>query len=102
VSDPIGRPEGMTDSEWDLLGASLYSAAEEAYKKYMISERGYKARFAERTLEHYLDQLTLYLLAWEQERNNDTTYDEVFNEAWAHIRERYNRQMVRAFDDIGS
>jgi hypothetical protein len=91
VSDPIGRPEGMTDSEWDLLGAS-----------YMISERGYKARFAERTLEHYLDQLTLYLLAWEQERNNDTTYDEVFNEAWAHIRERYNRQMVRAFDDIGS
>jgi hypothetical protein len=91
----------MTDSEWDLLGASLYGAAEEAYRNYMVSERGYRSRFAERTFEHYMEQLTLYLLACEEERNNDSTYDEVFDEAWAHIRERYNREMIKAFDDVG-
>ena len=98
MSEPIGRPEGMTDSEWEMLGASLYGAAEEAYRQYMVSERGYRSRFAERTFEHFMEQLTLYLLACEEERGNDSTFDEVFTEAWSHIRERYNRQMVEIFD----
>ena len=98
MSEPIGRPEGMTDSEWEMLGASLYGAAEEAYRQYMVSERGYRSRFAERTFEHFMEQLALYLLACDQERGNDSTFDEVFTEAWGHIRERYNRQMVEIFD----
>ena len=102
MSEIIGRPEGMTDDEWDTLGVSLYRLAEDAYKDYMESERGYKARFAERTLDHWLEQLTWYLLALEEERNNNTTFDEVFDEAWGHIRRRYNEQMIKAFSDVVS
>jgi hypothetical protein len=98
VTEPIGRPEGITDYEWDMLGAVLYGLAEDAYKSYMESDRGHQSRFAERTLEYCLEQLALYLLAVEQERKNESTYDEVFDEAWGHIRERYNRQMVEVFD----
>jgi hypothetical protein len=102
VSEPIGRPEGVTEYEWEMLGVSLYGAAEEAYRQYMISERGYRSRFAERTFEHFMEQLALYLLACDQERGNDSTFDEVFTEAWGHIRERYNREMIKAFDDVSS
>jgi len=100
--DVIGRPAGMGDQEWDALGASLYHACEEAYDNYMKSEGGYKARFADRTFDFWLEKLTLYLLQSDAERGNDNTFDEVQNEAWGHVRERYNRKMTGLFDDANS
>ena len=100
--EAIGRPKGMGDQDWEKLGSSLYYACEQAYDDYMKSEPGYRSRFADRTFEWWLEKLTVYLMQAEHERGNDSTFDEVQNEAWAHVREFYNRKMTRLFDDANS
>ena len=89
----IGKPAGMSDTDWIKLGDALYKICEESYAAYLNAKDKPAASDADMSLNWCLEKLALWLVASEQEFGMELSMDDALEEAWITTRSRFDESL---------
>jgi len=99
VTKIIGRPAGMSQSDWMKLGDVLLESCRQTYAAWLKAKGRPAAAEADLHLNWFLEKFALWLVAMEQELGNDLSFQDAIDEAWVAARSEFDEDLEGMLDD---